>query len=101
MILYNVTFGVDKEIETEWVAWMRSMYIPAILETGAFVSHKFYKVLTHDEENSASYCVQYFTPSIVDFNRFLENHAQRFIDEQRSRYKDRHVAFNTLLEEVE
>ena len=101
MILYNVTFGIDKEIEPEWVIWMKEKHIPDILNTGIFTGHKFYKVLTHEDVGTSSYCVQYFTPSIVHFNQYLEKFAPLFVEEHRQRFKNRHVAFNTLLEEVE
>jgi hypothetical protein len=101
MILYNVTFGIDKEIEEDWVRWMKEDHIPEVLNTGIFVGHKFYKVLTHEDEGTSSYCIQYFTPSIVQFNQYLEAFAPKLIEDHRLRFKDRHVAFNTLLEEVE
>ncbi len=101
MILYNVTFGIDKEIEPEWVLWMKQTHIPDVLSTGAFTGHKFYKVLSHEVEGSVSYCIQYFTPSIVQFNQYLERFASKFQEQHRQLFKDRHVAFNTLLEEVE
>ncbi len=101
MILYNVTFGIDKEIEKEWVAWIKETHIPDVLKTEIFVGFKFYKVLSHEDEVSSSYCIQYFTPSIVLFNQYLEAFAPKLIEEHRQRFKDRHVAFNTLLEEVE
>ena len=45
--------------------------------------------------------IQYFTPSIIQFNQYLETFAPQLIEEHRQRFKDQHVAFNTLLEEVE
>lgn len=100
MILYNVTIGIDKDIEAEWVAWMKTEHIPEILETGIFVHHKFYKVLSHDDDTSVSYCIQYFTKSIEQFNLYLKEHAPAFVEKHRIRFKDKHVAFRTLLEEV-
>lgn len=100
MILYNVTVGIDKEIELEWVEWMKSDHIPEVLKTGIFVHHKFYKVLSHDDEGTVSYCVQYFTPSIEQFNLYIKDHAPGLIEQHRSRFNGKHVAFRTLLEEV-
>lgn len=100
MILYNVTIGIDKEIEPEWVEWMKSEHIPDIMNTGIFEQYKFYKVLSHDDEASASYCVQYFTQTIEKFNLYLKDHAPAFVEKHRAKFKDRHVAFRTLLEEV-
>jgi Domain of unknown function (DUF4286) len=101
MILYNVTIGIDKEIENEWVIWMKSQHIPDVMNTRIFVGYKFYKVLTHEEDASPSYCVQYFVPSIEEFNEYLNLHAPKLIEEHRLKFKDRHVAFRTLLEEVD
>jgi hypothetical protein len=101
MILYNVTIGIDKEIEREWVRWMKEKHIPDMLRTGVFSGHRFYKVLSHDDEASSSYCIQYFATSIIEFNHFLQTVAPQLVEEHRERFKDRHVVFNTLLEEVE
>jgi hypothetical protein len=100
MILYNVTVGIDKGIEEEWIHWMKNFHIPAVLNTGHFTGYKFYKVLSHEDEGTSSYCIQYFTPSIVEFNLYLEKHAHALLEEHRFAFMDRHVVFNTLLEEV-
>lgn len=101
MILYNVTTGIDKTIEPEWVKWMREEHIPNMMRTGVFVGYKFYKVLSHDDAHTESYCVQYFTPSIEKFNHYIQNLAPALIEEHKRRFKDKHVAFRTLLEEIE
>lgn len=100
MILYNVTIGIDKEIEIEWVHWMKTEHIPDVLNTGVFISHKFYKVLSHEDDHTVSYCIQYFTPGIEQFNIYLKEHANGLIEKHKAQFKDRHVAFRTLLEEV-
>src|SRR6267378_2924426 len=75
MILYNVTFGIDREIEPEWVQWMKETHIPEVLSTGVFTGHKFYKVLSHEVEGTSSYCIQYFTPSIIQFNQHIDTYC--------------------------
>lgn len=100
MLLYNVTFGIDKQIEQEWLGWMRENYIPGIMITGLFTEHKIYKVLTHDDETSVSYSVQCFAPSIENVLLYLNEFAPKLVEIHRARFKDQHVAFNTLLEEL-
>ena len=100
MLLYNVTFGIDKQIEQEWLLWMRENYIPGIMITGLFTEHKIYKVLTHDDETSVSYSVQCFAPSIENVLLYLNEFAPKLVEIHRARFKDQHVAFNTLLEEL-
>ena len=98
MLLYNETIGIDKDIELEWLAWMKEIYIPDMMATGVFTDHKIYKVLTHDDEGSVSYCIQYFTPTIEQFNHYLAAFAPTLAEKHHQQFKDRHVAFRTLLE---
>lgn len=100
MILYNVTIGIDKSAEAEWVEWMKAEHIQEVMSLSIFTEYKFYKVLSHDDETTVSYCVQYFTPRIEYFNRYLKEFAPNLIEKHRARFKDKHVAFRTLLEEV-
>jgi len=98
--LYNVTIGVDKEIEQDWLLWMRNYYLPKAMSSGAFVDHKIYKVLTHEDEGSVSYSVQYFSDAIEKIVFYLNNDGKVLVEELRSKFKDRHVVFNTLLQEM-
>ncbi|UII33418.1 DUF4286 family protein [Fulvivirga ulvae] len=101
MVLYNVTIGIDKDAEKEWLSWMKNKHIPAVMETGMFLEYKIFKVLSHeDEEQSVSYSVQYFAQTVDKVVEYLNNHAPKLVEEHRARYKDKHVAFRTLLEEV-
>ncbi len=98
--LYNVTVGVDKQIELEWLAWVKQYYLPAAMQTGAFLEYKIYKVLTHEDETSVSYSIQYFSDAIEKIVFYLNNDGKNLVEEHRARFKDRHVVFNTLLEEA-
>jgi hypothetical protein len=100
MLLYNVTVGVDKDIEQEWLVWMKEKHIPDVLETGMFISSKIYKVLHDQDDGTVSYSVQYFAKSIDQVQRYLEVYAPALIEEHRQKFHNRHVAFRTLLEEV-
>ncbi|MFZ9982098.1 MAG: DUF4286 family protein [Cyclobacteriaceae bacterium] len=100
MLLYNITIAVDAPIEQEWKDWMKKEFIPECMKTGLFKDFRFYKVLTHDDPASASYCVQYFVETIEQFNQYLNVHAQALLEQQRLKFPDRHAAFQTLLEEI-
>jgi Domain of unknown function (DUF4286) len=100
MFLYNVTVGIDKAIEEEWIEWVKEVYIPAVNETGFFTNAKLYRVVTHDDENSVSYSLQFFADKIENVVQYLDEHKTTIIEAHRLKFKDKHVIFNTLLEEV-
>ena len=101
MFLYNVTVGIDKVAEQEWLQWMKEVHIPKVLETGMFVDFKIYKVLHDQDEGSVSYSVQYFAQTIKHVTAYFEKFAPRLMEEHRIQFQDKHVAFMTLLEEVD
>jgi hypothetical protein len=69
------------------------------MESGAFIEYKIYKVLTHEDEGSVSYSVQYFSDAIEKVVYYLNNDGKILVEELRTKYKEKHVVFNTLLQE--
>ena len=100
MFLYNVTIGIDVGVEEEWLQWMTDHHIPRVMATGYFSDSKVYKVLHDQNDESTSYSFQFFAPSIKHVVTYLDLEAPAIMEELRKKYRDRHVAFQTLLEEI-
>ncbi|MBY0436524.1 MAG: DUF4286 family protein [Cyclobacteriaceae bacterium] len=100
MLIYNVTTGVDKAIEKEWLRWMKETHIPDVMRTKLFVSHRLYKVLTTHDENSVSYAIQYAAHSLNEIDHYIEKFAPALREEVTKKFGEKAVSFRTLLEEV-
>lgn len=100
MYLFNETVGIDAGVEQEWLAWAKTAYIPAVLNTQLFTGYKIYKVLHESEDGSISYSIQFFSASLENVVQFLEVFAPQLVERQRQMFSHKHVAFRTLLEEV-
>jgi hypothetical protein len=100
MLLYNVTVGIDKEVELEWLHWMKTEHIPEVMGTKLFTDYKMYKVLHDEDDGSISYSIQYFAPTLDQVTLYFEKFAPSLLEKLRLRFKDKHVAFMTLLDEV-
>lgn len=100
MILYNITINVTPDIEQDFITWMKSVHIPEVLETGIFQDHKFYRLLHESEDGSVNYCIQYFTESIEQMMEYEKKHAGILRAKTQERYRDKAVAFRTLLETI-
>jgi hypothetical protein len=100
MLLYNVTVGIDKDAEEEWLRYMKEKHIQDVLNTGLFVESKMYKVLHDQDDGTISYSIQYFARSIEDVQQYLEVFAPVLIEQHRKKFEHKHIAFRTLLEEV-
>jgi hypothetical protein len=100
MLLYNVTVGIDKDVEQEWLYWMKTEHIPEVMRTNLFTDYKIYKVLHDQDEGSISYSIQYFAQTLDQVTLYFERFAPSLLEKLRLRFKDKHVAFMTLLDEV-
>lgn len=100
MLLYNITVGVDRDIEQSWLEWIREKHIPDVMRTGMFVDWRMFKVLHDEQEDTVSYSIQYFAESIEKVQQYLEVFAPVIVEEHRQKFINKHVAFQTLLEEV-
>jgi len=76
MPLYNETIGIDKDVEQEWLHWMKSVYMPAMMGTGMFSDSKIYRIQHDNDDGTLSYSVQYFSPSIENIQKYLDVYAQ-------------------------
>jgi len=102
MILYNVTINIDRDVENEWLEWMKMTHVPDVMKTGMFSGNKIFRLLNEDPQSGGStYSIQYFTSDLGKVNQYLEDHAPPLIEEHQLKYKDKFVAFRTVLELVE
>lgn len=99
MIIYNVTVNVEDSVHDDWLKWMKEVHIPDVMRTGYFTEHRFCKILVQ-EESGTSYSIQYMCRSMDDLQAYQKEHAPRLQKEHTERYKDKFVAFRTLLETI-
>lgn len=98
MIIYSVTVTVDKAVEADWVAWMRTKHIPDVMETGYFTTAHMHRL--HEppaEPGTATFNIQYECPDLASYEQYRDREATRLQYEHQTRYKDRFVAFRTIL----
>lgn len=100
MLIYNVTTGVDKTIEQEWLVWMKEVHIPQVMNTKMFLGHRMYRVLSSDDDQSVSYAIQYSAQSLAKLEHYLEKFAPALREDVKKKFGEKIASFRTLLEEV-
>ena len=97
MIIYNVTVNIDHSIHNKWLQWMQNKHISDVLATGLFNNARLVKVLVNEDEG-ATYSVQFFSDSKEKLNDYYQNHAPRLRQESLELFGDKMLAFRTELE---
>jgi len=100
MIIYSVTVKIEIDVHDEWFTWMKSKHIPDVLATKKFVDYRMMKVLVENETDGITYNLQYRANTMTDYFDYLNNFAEKLQIEHTEKYKDKFVAFRTLLKEV-
>ncbi|TCD27386.1 DUF4286 family protein [Pedobacter psychrodurus] len=99
MFLYNVTLILDDAAAEEWLKWMQDIHIPQVMATGMFVSNRLLKVVDSPNEG-VTYCAQYVAEILENYNKYQEIFAPALQAELNERYKNRFVAYRSLMEFV-
>lgn len=101
MILYNVTVAIDVKVEEAWKTWMLEVHIPEVMETGKFERYSFYKVMNGQQDDAASYSIQYFAESMKELQLYMAIDAQELQQKALAAFPDKFAAFRTVLQSVE
>jgi hypothetical protein len=99
MIIYSVTINIDDDVQQDWLRWMKEVHIPDVMSTGLFVENRLLKLLNVDDQGT-TYSIQYMLRSMEDYETYQKDHAPRLQALHTQRYRDKFVAFRTLLEVV-
>lgn len=101
MIIYNVTVNIEESVHDEWLNWMKQTHIPDVMGTGKFTSSRVLRILGDDDSGGKTYSVQYSCNNMNDFLEYEQQFAQALRAEHTARFKNKFVAFRTLLESVD
>lgn len=96
MYIYNVTLNIEESIHDDWLKWMKEVHIPDVLATGLFIDNRFCQVMVQ-EEQGITYSIQYKVKDLASLELYQKEHAPRLQAEHSERYRDKFVAFRTIL----
>jgi hypothetical protein len=99
MINYRVEIRIQADAEAEWLAWMRKVHIPEVVQTGCFSGCQIYKVIDSDQPEP-TYVMQYRCRSLEDYRRYRDRFAPALQKKHSDRFAQRFFASRQLLEDV-
>jgi Domain of unknown function (DUF4286) len=100
MILYNTTYSVAIETGPDWLRWMKTFQLPAVMATGLPTGHKIRRLLTELDNGGVTYSVQLDFSTLADYESYQQYHAHALQQRIQHRFGGQYVSFDTLLEEV-
>jgi hypothetical protein len=99
MIILNETIIIDEAIQAEWLQWMGSVYIPGVMATGYFNSHRVLTVVNSPNEG-ITYCLQFETDSLDYYYEYQQGIGVKLKNAHFKQFENRFVQFETIMQLV-
>ncbi len=101
MFIYSITAIVKKDVETEWIKWMKEVHIPNILHTGYFNNHKFYKLrIPTNSSNEVTYLVHYECETLEHYLSYVEKDASTLQAEVNAKFLGKVTSARMVIEAI-
>ena len=101
MILYNVTIQIDHASHNDWLAWMKVVHLPEMMQTGMFAEYTISRLLGTDETEGFTYSIQYLAHDFGAYQEYQEKYAADLQRKHHERYQEKYVAFRSIMKVVE
>jgi len=100
MIIANTTFSVAEETAADWLRWMKTFQLPAVMATGLPDNYRMLHLLTELDNGAITYTVQLEFTSRADYDIYFATQADAMQQRIQHRFGGQFVSFDTLLEEL-
>jgi hypothetical protein len=70
------------------------------MASGQFTQWKMFRLLEQDDSEGMTFILQYFAPSLENYNKYIEEYAAVLRKKAFDRWGDRFIAFRTVMEVV-
>ncbi|HXB44286.1 MAG TPA: DUF4286 family protein [Puia sp.] len=101
MIVYNITFKIERNIAEEWLSWQTQEHIPEIMATNLFDDFKMYSLLEQDETEGVTFVIQYFTSSKKRYQKYISTFEAGLRKKAFSKWGSQSTGFCTIMEAVQ
>ncbi len=101
MLIYNTTYQVEEEQEDNFLIWIKEFYLPEVEKNGLLRAPRLVRVLSHREEGSTCYSLQFEVESSAILHRWHMGQGVRLNEELLKIFEDKVVGFPTLMEVIE
>lgn len=101
MLVYNTTYHIEESLEKTFLIWIKEVYLVEAEKSALLRSPRILRILNFREPDACSYSVQFEVESSATLHRWHMEKGAAMQNELVKMFKDKVVAFSTLMEVVE
>lgn len=101
-VSYNTTFVMPPQLEAEFLAFMREVYVPGILAQGVLSRPEMRRIVSHEEGVDAlSIALSFIAESHEVLSDYLQQEGHVYPEQLLRRFGEQVLGFTTLMEHIE
>jgi len=100
MFTINTTFFVSDTHSTPFLKWVNDVYIPNMLKTKHFSTHRLYKVFAEQEPGATGFSLQFEFSEKEYHETWHEFYQPELQTELKLLFEENVLSFSTLLEHI-
>jgi len=101
MLIFNTTYQVSEAQARNFLIWLTQSYIPSVLQHGALSEPHLAEVLSHKDENSRSYTLQFDVKDSATLHKWHTDQGVKMSQQLVEMFQQEVVGFATLMERME
>lgn len=100
MIVLNTTFHVDRQVDVEFLAWLRGEFLACVGRADKCASSRVMRLMHEVAEGAVSYAVQVEFPTIEEAEAWHRGEGARLLSGLFKQFGQRVVHFSTYMEAI-
>lgn len=101
MIIYNTTFLVMDAVRDDFLAWVRTVYVPRATQGRMLVAPTLARVMGSAEDGAESYALQFRAHSAESLQEWKEAIGEVLIADMTRRFGNAVMGFSTMMAKIE
>lgn len=101
MLVFNTTYTIQNTDARNFVIWVHQSYFPSIVENGILTNPRMLRVLSHKDEETECFCLQFNVESSAKLHTWYTQQGQALTEEMTKLFGDRFAGFSTIMEIIE
>lgn len=101
MIIYNTTYHVADEVQAEFIAWLRSEYVPRATAERLLLVPQLTRIIGSERDGGASFALQFRAMSVNSLEIWHHNTGNELAKDLTRRFGNKVVGFSTLMEKLD
>lgn len=101
MIIYNITFHVEKDLQQDFLDFLHLQYIPFATQSKEMTAPRLARVFGHTEEEGYSYALELKAKDISILEKWHQTHGKELQTMLQQRFEQRVLCFATLLQHID